>query len=64
MCYSALQVMEQCREMYMQRQRQVGDELAGSIVGRGIKYMIPVIQAKTAFGAALMAARRRAVPRK
>ena len=56
--------MEQCREMYMQRQRQVGDEPVGSSVGRGIKSMMPAIQGKTAFGAALMAARRRAVPRK
>ena len=58
------QVMEQCREMYVRRQRQSGDEPAPVSMGRSIKSMLPIKEGKSAFGAALMAARKRAGPRK
>ena len=55
--------MEQCRDMYNQRQRQIGDEPATSSTGgRVAKSMLLVKEGKTAFGAALMAARRKAGP--
>lgn len=61
-----VQVMEQCRGMYLQRQRQMGDEAAAAptSMSRTFKSMLPIKEGKSAFGAALMAARKRAGPRK
>ena len=50
--------------MYMQRQRQMGDEVAPPSTGRTFKSMLPTKEGKSAFGAALMAARKRAGPHK